>query len=256
MPTQTDLDALGELIVDGHRVHVVDVGDRDSERCFVLIHGIGVSSGYYWPLIRRLAKHARVVALDLPGFGASSRPAETLTMSDFADVVAGVMEQLEVSRPVLVGHSMGGQVAAELDGRRPGWAAGMVLIGPTVDPGKRATFWHFVMLAHNALYEPARVNYPMAKDYLRCGIRQYVKTLRPMLRHHIEHRLEGARTPTVVVRGGRDRVVLHKWALSASRMPEDGRLVEVPGRAHAVHVTETERVAEVCVEVLAGSSSS
>lgn len=239
-----------ELDVGTHRVLVRDLGDDESAACFVLVHGIGVSSGYFLPLARTLAVRARVVALDLPGFGGSSKPREVLTMSDLADVVGAVADRLGVRSPVLVGHSMGCQVTMELDGRRPGWARGLVLVGPTVDPGKRSLFWHVVQLTHNAFYEPARVNYPMVKDYLRCGVVQYVKTLGPMLKHRIETRLAETRTPATVVRGARDRVVLRSWAMSVTRMLHDADLVEIAGQAHAVHVTESDEVAALCLGLL------
>lgn len=246
-----------DVVVEGHVVPVVDTGGGaadggDAGRCFVLVHGIGASSRYFLPLVRALQPDARVLAMDLPGFGGSPRPQRVLTIPDLARVVGAVVEQSNVTRAVLVGHSMGCQVVAELDAQQPGLAGGLVLVGPTVDPGNRSPLRHFLMLAHNSLYEPWWVNAVLTADYLRCGIRHYVRTLRPMLTHRIERLLTTSPTPAVVVRGSRDRVAGRRWSTSAARMLARGRVVEIPHQAHGVHASDPEGVAAICRELLAG----
>lgn len=231
-------------------MHVVEEGDPAARSCFLLIHGIGTSSRYYAALAHLLATQSRVVSLDLPGFGSSSRPLEVLTMGDLAAVVDAVAHRLGLADPVLVGHSMGCQVVAELDARRPGRARGLVLIGPTVDPDKRGVVRHVAMLSVNSLFEPWRVNRIILGDYVRCGVRQYVKTLRPMLAHRIERRLRASGTRTVVVRGRHDMVALRGWTRAASAMPAHGAFLEIPGAAHAVHAVRTREVAEACLDLV------
>ena len=56
----------------------------------------------------------RVVAVDLRGHGASDKPMQEYTVAGFADDLAWLCDQLGVVKPVVVGHSMGGNVAFEL----------------------------------------------------------------------------------------------------------------------------------------------
>jgi pimeloyl-ACP methyl ester carboxylesterase len=58
-----------------------------------------------------LAEHYRTVAVDLPGHGEASADRDHWTLSAFGDDVAGLIEELELSNIVLVGHSMGGPVS-------------------------------------------------------------------------------------------------------------------------------------------------
>ena len=241
-----------DAMIGSLRVRVVDTGDAASGHAIVLVHGIGTSSRYFRPLIHELRSDARVVAMDLPGFGASSRPREALSIPDLARVVGSVVHDAGLTRPVLVGHSMGCQVVAELGVQEPDLASGLVLIGPTVDPEKRGAVRHFFMLTYNSLYEPWWVNLLLLADYVRCGPVQYLKTLRPMLIHRIDRALSTAQQRAVVVRGTRDMVALHDWATSATRLLSNGRLIEIPRHSHAAHATHPEGIAAICRDLLNG----
>jgi pimeloyl-ACP methyl ester carboxylesterase len=241
---------LHEAAIDGYTVRFLDTGDVGSGHSVVLVHGLGASSRYFLPLVRELRADARVVALDLPGFGDSSRPLGAPSIPALARVVSAVIDETGVTTPVLVGHSMGCQVVAEIAVQRPDIPRGLVLVGPTVDPGKHGIAWHFLMLAVNSLLEPWPVNRVLVAEYARAGMRQYLKALRPMLAHRIEHALALAETRAVVVRGTRDTVALHRWAASASRLLPNGRLLEIPGRAHGVHASDAAAIAAVCRELL------
>jgi pimeloyl-ACP methyl ester carboxylesterase len=93
----------------------------------VLIHGFG-SSIYTWKdVIPALAARHEVIALDLPGFGESDRPAG-LSLDDFPRAVVGLMDRLGVERAALVGNSLGGAIAAIVAATAPERVSGLVLI--------------------------------------------------------------------------------------------------------------------------------
>src|SRR3954454_24723218 len=96
----------------------------------VLIHGI-CSPGQMWdPVLDRLARERDVIALDLPGFGASPPlPGHrSPTVAAQADAVAAFVDGLGVEGAAVAGNSMGGGVALELGAR--GWASAVVAISP------------------------------------------------------------------------------------------------------------------------------
>ncbi|MFC6148314.1 MULTISPECIES: alpha/beta fold hydrolase [Mumia] len=85
----------------------------------VLVHGIGHRKEAWRPVATRLAETHDVVAIDLPGFGAS--PALTKSrrdgMDDFADTLETFFAELGIERPHIVGNSLGGAIALELAAR-------------------------------------------------------------------------------------------------------------------------------------------
>lgn len=136
--TQRRHPALGRFIdVDGVTVHVVERGQGPA---LVLIHGNGTSakdwaaSGF----LDRLAATHRVIAIDRPGYGHSSRPRTTLwTPAAQGALIGRVLRLLGVNNPVVVGHSFGTLVAVALGlGKNPE-VAGLVLLSGYYYPSVR-----------------------------------------------------------------------------------------------------------------------
>jgi pimeloyl-ACP methyl ester carboxylesterase len=82
----------------------------------VLIHGIGSRWQVWLPVIGRLAAQREVIAVDLPGFGFSPRPAPGTPpgASTLARLVGELIEELGLVRPHVAGFSLGGWVSLEL----------------------------------------------------------------------------------------------------------------------------------------------
>lgn len=94
--------------VNGVRVHYQE---RGTGAALVLIHGNN-SSAYSWKdVFDELAKEFRVVALDLKGFGFTSKPEGDYRIETQAALVVGLLDQLRIERATLCGSSMGGGVA-------------------------------------------------------------------------------------------------------------------------------------------------
>lgn len=78
----------------------------------VLLHGWGASSAAMDGIYNYLLSCGRTVyAFDFPGFGSSDAPPDTWGIYEYADCIRALLQELHVSRPVLVGHSFGGRVS-------------------------------------------------------------------------------------------------------------------------------------------------
>ena len=131
--------ALGRFVeVDSVRVHYIV---RGRGRPVVLLHGNGTMAEDFeiCGLIDRLAERYRVIALDRPGFGRSTRPRyRTWTAHAQAELVHRVLERLKVERPLLVGHSWGTLVALALATGGQRELRGLVLLAGYYYPSRRA----------------------------------------------------------------------------------------------------------------------
>jgi len=76
----------------------------------------------------------RVVSVDLRGHGESDKPEQDYTVAGFADDLAWLCDRLGLTRPVVVGHSMGGNVAFELSRRHPDLPAAVVAVDSAITP--------------------------------------------------------------------------------------------------------------------------
>jgi pimeloyl-ACP methyl ester carboxylesterase len=96
--------------VDGRWVNVVDIG---SGPVLVFLHGLAGCWQNWLETIPEFARDHRVIALDLPGFGASPMPAQPISMPGYARLLDELFVTLGVDSATLVGSSMGGFVACE-----------------------------------------------------------------------------------------------------------------------------------------------
>jgi pimeloyl-ACP methyl ester carboxylesterase len=119
----------GDCETNGIRIHYLRTGgDRPP---VVLLHGLLGSGACWTPLARALEAELDVVMPDARGHGGSSAPHHGYGYDDHANDVVGLLRALELSRPVLLGHSMGGMVAAVVASRGAGLLRGLVLVDPT-----------------------------------------------------------------------------------------------------------------------------
>lgn len=104
----------------------------------VLLHGVGSNASSFAPLMEALDPALDVYAWDAPGYGTSQPLAmESPHPSDYAEALSHVLDDLELSRVVLVGHSLGSLFAGSFAATRPVRVAALALLSPAL--GYRVT---------------------------------------------------------------------------------------------------------------------
>ncbi len=116
-------------MVEGRRLSLAYVAwQQPSGTPFVFLHGMGSSRLAYVDLLNRHRPPGPAYALDLPGFGASTLPRRRQSLPDFVAATGAFLDALQLTRPVLVGHSFGGLVAGETAIRWPHRVGGVILV--------------------------------------------------------------------------------------------------------------------------------
>jgi N-formylmaleamate deformylase len=123
----------GYATVEERAFHYTRTG-HGNKPPLVLLHGFS-DNGFCWlPVARDLEAHYDVIMPDARGHGLSVRLQPNQPLDNAADV-AGLITALELHRPVIVGHSMGGSTATEVGARYPNLTSGLVLEDPAwIDP--------------------------------------------------------------------------------------------------------------------------
>lgn len=221
----------------------------DAGAAFVLIHGFGVSSRYFSPLATDLSTRGRVLVLDLPGFGRTRDPDHSPRITGFAHVVNEILQRLEVHNPVLVGHSMGAQVAVEALNRAPGLSRGAVLGAPVVNDRERngaLVLWRFVQ---SAVKEPPSSAWDSVRGFLQTTPSWLLRNFGPMLRYRIEDHIQQTAAPLVVVGGAGDRIAPPDWCRRLAMTRDGIDVVIVEGAAHEMIHTNASEVAHIAAEL-------
>lgn len=204
---------------------------------FLLIHGIGMGRSVFADLAVRLRDRGRIVAVDLPGYGEAPEPSRTLTMERTADLVAAFLRARAIGPVVVIGHSMGTQVAAELAARHPGLVAGIVLVAPTVNIRERRGSLQLLRLAQDLAVESPRVIVVGTREYLRAGPHLRRK-LHAMIAHRPEQAYPRIEAPALVLRGAHDYVSPRDWCRSVTHAIRRARMHEIDGHGHETMIRD------------------
>jgi pimeloyl-ACP methyl ester carboxylesterase len=249
-------DAPGSFLeIDGARIHYVEAGQGPP---VVLIHGWNASTFSFRHTIPELARHFRVVALDLLGYGYSARPGRAAySLTAQADLVRAVMDRLGIARAAVAGHSMGGAVAMRLALREPERVERLVLVDAVpVQTRRRAVrFGRFIrpllpaaapFTLHRAsfrrrvfrsmVHDPAHATPDVMEGYFRPlrmkgHLRSQARALAGRARDEL---LDPAAIsqPTLVLWGEQDRWLPLAAGEELARRIPDAALVVVRGAGH------------------------
>jgi pimeloyl-ACP methyl ester carboxylesterase len=100
---------------------------RGDGRPLLLLHGWGVSSELFDPILDALEQGRRLIVPDLPGFGATTEPDTPWSVHDYAAWCVALLDRLGVERCDLIGHSNGGRIGIVMAATYPGRIERMVL---------------------------------------------------------------------------------------------------------------------------------
>lgn len=115
-------------ISNGIEIAYMDEGS--GAETIIFVHGLGSYAPAWKKTVEGLSKNSRCIAIDLPGYGKSSKGNYSGTMTFYADVVNQFAEALNLDNIVLAGHSMGGQISIIVALKYPDLVSKLVLIAP------------------------------------------------------------------------------------------------------------------------------
>ncbi|MGK2936877.1 MAG: alpha/beta fold hydrolase [Solirubrobacteraceae bacterium] len=258
-------DHLRWVDVDGDLVNLVDLGAAPGRPTVVFVHGLGGSWQNWLENLLPFATDHRVIAVDLPGFGASPLPREQITIPRYAALLDRLFGLLDIDAAAVVGNSMGGLIAAELALRHPHRVERLVLVSAAgLTPADRynphvfATFKRLERgLQHVSSHAATRAEdlarrkrlrraalsvVAAAPELLPCalvaeqikgaGKPGFMPASEALLTYPIRDRVAEVACPTLVVWGTRDRLVPVKDASEYEALIPDARKVVYKRTGH------------------------
>lgn len=220
---------------------------------FVLLHGIGMGRIVFDGVAEVLRDRGTVLAVDLPGFGDSPEPGKGHDMRETAKVVSQLIQDTAQGPVVLVGHSMGTQIASEVAVHRPELVRVLVLIAPTVNRYERSMWKQAGRMMQDLAGESPKVLLLGMWEYLKTSPLWFVNKLRFMLRHKLELVAPSISVPTLVLRGESDRVCPRNWVQEIAECIPGATMREIHGRGHEAIIKSPEPVASMILDYASNS---
>jgi pimeloyl-ACP methyl ester carboxylesterase len=245
------------LQADDVALRAVRAGEGDTT--LLLLHGYGESIMGYRAVFDRLAERYRVVAVDLPGFGLSDKPDAVYDLASYERRMGDFLTRWTRGPVVVVGHSMGGEIAAALALDHPERVVAAVLIAPAgfglspllgdstgiASPGAAwvATALSYILPVHDSawLSEPAAraVYEPVGDSAYR---RATSRILRDFDFAALRERLAGLRQPTLILWGQEDPTIPFPVGEELAAQIPCHQLIALPNTLHRPHQTEPDTV--------------
>jgi len=244
----TVLESITVTTKRGASVRVLQGGDGPD---VYLLHGAGGLDGVYDELLDRLSQSYRVSAPEWPGYGESTGEELLEDMLDFTLHGWDVVAALGLTKPHLVGHSMGGMIAAEMAAIAPGDLDRLVLVAaaglwieahPIPDifamlPGQLVELLFQDPVAGMALLTGGAdfSDMEVFKTYYLAQQRRLAmagKILFPIPNRRVSKRLYRVTARTLVLWGGADRLIVPAYAERWGRMIPDATVEVVADAGH------------------------
>jgi len=125
-------------------INLAYIDEGNGNETIIFIHGLGSYIPAWKKNISELRKSYRCIAIDLPGYGKSSKNPHSGLMSFYAKVVAEFIDNLDLGKVTLAGHSMGGQISMVAALHYPDKVEKLILVDPAgfelFHPGQRLWF--------------------------------------------------------------------------------------------------------------------
>ncbi len=268
VPPQALADADSQFVeVKGVTLHTKREGE--GKPALVLLHGFGASIYSWQEVMSPLAEDAYVVAFDRPAFGLTERPLpgepawpgyNPYSKEAQVDLTVGLMDELGISRAVLVGNSAGGTVAAETALTYPERVRGLVLVDAAIYTGGGSPAWIRPLLntpqmrrvgpllarriqswgrdfGRSAWHDPSKIpsdywehyERPLQAEHWDRALWELTRSSRPSA---VSDRLSELTMPTLVITGDDDRVVPTEQSVRLAESLPDAALVVIPECGH------------------------
>lgn len=264
-----------QQVTEDIRMAYIDEGA--GQEVILFIHGLGSYLPAWKKNVEALKKDFRCIAVDLPGYGKSSKGDYPFTMEFYADMLNDLLERMGISSAWIAGHSMGGQIAMVMSLKYPERVSGLLLIAPAglekFTEGEKQWFREVMTVnaVKNTPVKQIRANvvanfYRMPEDAEfmvtdRIALRKardfewycytVVKSVQGMVDQPVYEKLGDISKPTLILFGENDNLIPNPY-LHGGKTEDIGRigkekirnskLVMIPGCGHFAQFEKPEIV--------------
>ncbi len=231
----------------GRELFAAEIGPKDAPPVLYL-HGSPGSWDDAAALMidPRLIERARIISVDRPGFGKSGYGQLETSLARQAKMLAGVLAQAAPGRPaIVVGHSLGGPVAARLAMDDPQAVAGLVLVAGSIDPALEKITWYQKAARWPIVRSIVPDMLKLANDEI-LPLKGELEEMKPLW--------AGLKMPVVVIQGDTDSLVPPANADFAQRMLTAApvHMMRVPKQGHLIPWERPDLIRDAIVRLLDG----
>ena len=238
------------ITINNQKVYFQKVGTGKN---LILLHGWGLDSSTFWPIVDLLKDNFTLWILDLPGFGRSDIPKEAFNTKDYAQIIADFIRKNKIPKPTVLGHSFGGKIAIRFAHLYPNLMDKLILVGSSGlkrNPSFASTIaYPLAKIVHYLIPDIFNIKTIIRKkfyrkiesDYENAGVMK--STLLKTLKEDLTDNLKKIDNETLLIWGDSDRAVPLKYGKKMYWLLPNSKLIIMEEQGHFLHVHDPERFA-------------
>lgn len=249
------------VLIDEHKIRYLESGSGD--KTMILIHGLGASAERWAFVVPYFEEHFRVIAPDVIGFGQSDKPLVDYTPEFFSDFLEKFYKKLGIVNCILVGSSLGGQIAADFASKNNHLVEKLVLVSPAgimkdstpaLDAYIMAALYPNEDTAKNAFevmggrtkkVTPEIVKGFVERMQLPNAKMAFMSTLLGLKNAEvITEKLKNISCPSLIIWGEFDPVIPSDYAEEFEKAISDSKVIKIKNCGHTPYVEKPDEFAE------------
>jgi pimeloyl-ACP methyl ester carboxylesterase len=229
-----------------------EINESKSDGTIIFIHGSGEYSFVWEPQLKNLDMDMDLIAIDLPSHGKSDK-FEKLDLNIYVEVVQKLIEELEIKKAVLCGHSLGGAVAQQFYFDHPERVVGLILCStgaklrvlPVI---LENTLHNFNTFLNNV---PVGAFYRKTKEEIKRAYVEEVSKIEPQVVHDdfkicdnfdVMDKIDSINVPCLVLVGNADKLTPVKYSKFFDDTIENSTLKVIEDAGHSVMLEKPDHV--------------
>ena len=212
----------------------------------ILLHGWGQNIEMMKPLGDNLEKF-HITILDLPGFGESSEPTVALTVFNYVEILEEFLKELNITNPIVIGHSFGGRIAILYASRNK--TEKVVLFGAPCIRQERNSAKEKLLKGLKKLPGMNSIGEYMKKHIWSDDYKKASPIMREILVNTVNADLSDyakkIECPTLLIWGTLDQAAPISEAKELEKLIKDSALIELPGCTHYAYLEALPQVMNI-----------
>ncbi|MGI0047153.1 MAG: alpha/beta fold hydrolase [Nitrosotalea sp.] len=248
----------------GHKIRYLEEGKSD--KTIILLHGLGGSAERWLKVIPLLSPKYRVIAPDVIGFGYSDKPSEDYTIEFFGKFLSAFINTLNLKTAVLVGTSLGGQIAAQCASIND-TIEKIILVAPSgamkrstpaIDaymmaalyPNHASAKTAFEMMSNSGTVDDFTISDFVKRMSIPNAKLAFISSVLGIKNSNVDESLDKIMIPTLLVWGRQDMVIPIEHADQFVSSIKGCMFLEINDCGHLPHVEKPDLLAESILEFI------
>lgn len=219
----------------------------------VLLHGWGIDQTTFSNLVEQLKGYYTVLTFDFIGFGESDKPLKPLTLNDYVDLTRSLITHLNITNPIIMGHSFGGRVAIKYallyDVKTLILCSSAGIKHLSIQ--KKIKIWRYKLLKNwYKLVSKSKLEWLVrtsgSSDYQKCSP-VMKQTMTNVINVDLKNDIKKLNCKTIVLWGYYDKVTPYKDALYINKHLKGSRLITFYKSGHFPYLDEENKTVSAII---------